>query len=360
MSCRRIEKSPALEKRIDRLSVPMLSLRAPRLLLIASVAFVVAACGAAKPEVASVGDREVPEADLREAAALQHVLADLQGAPCGGQPAEGESAATACDRVALSGELLWLAVAPYAESHDITAGPEEVEQAVGQLESQVGADELERSLGARDLTRDDLVALGRKILTIRAVRLAVAEERIGDDELRSQYEQRLVEFTTVESNHILLPTRAEAQRVYERVKDATRAQFIAVAKEESTEPGAEESGGDLGNAPATQFVPEFADAVAALEPGEVSEPVQSQFGWHVIYLANKQVTPFEDAKADLVEPLADQEFRGWLEDRANELGVEVNPRYGRFSAATFSVQPARSTDPSEVAAPDGGTASPSS
>ena len=338
----------------------MASLRVSRLLLVALVAFAVAACGQGKPDVARVGERDVTEADLREAAALQHVLADLQGTECGGTPSAGESAGAACDRAALSGELLWLAVAPYAEAHDLTAASGEVEQAVGQLETQVGKAELERSLGARDLTRDDLVELGRRILTIRAVRVAVAEERIGEDELRSQYEQRLVEFTTVESNHILLPTRAAAQRVYERVKDATRAQFIAVAKEESTEPGAAESGGDLGNAPATQFVPEFADAVAALEPGQVSEPVQSQFGWHVIYLADKQVTPFEDAKAGLVEPMADQEFRGWLEERADEVGVEVNPRYGRFSAATFSVEAAHSTDPSESTVPGGDAASPSS
>jgi hypothetical protein len=329
------------------------------MVLVALVALAVAACGQGRPEVARVGERDVAEADLLEASALQHVLADLQGNTCGGQPSEGESTATACDRVALSGELLWLAVAPYADAHDITAGSQEVEEAVAQLEGQVGADQLERSLRARDVTRDDLLELGRKILTIRAVRVAIAEEQIGEDELRSQYEERLVEFTTVEANHILLTTRAAAQRVYERVKDATRAQFVAVAKEESTEPGADESGGDLGNAPATQFVPEFANAVAALESGEVSEPVQSQFGWHVIYLADKQVTPFEDAKAGLIEQVADQQFRAWLEAHAEEVGVEVNPRYGRFSAASFSVQPARSTDPSDVDVPDGGTATPS-
>jgi hypothetical protein len=337
----------------------MTSLRVSRLLLVAFVALAVGACGQGKPEIARVGERDIGEADLLEATALQHVLADLQGGTCGGQPSDGESAAAACDRAGLSAELLWLAVAPYAEAHDLTAESGEVEEAVGQLETQVGADQLTTSLGARDVTRDDLLELGRKILTIRAVRLAIAEEQIGADELRSQYEQRAAEFTTVEANHILLRTRAAAQRVYERVKDATRAQFVAVAKEESTEPGADESGGDLGNAPATQFVPEFANAVAALEPGEVSEPVQSQFGWHVIYLADKQVTPFEDAKAGLIEPLADQHFRAWLEERADEVGVEVNPRYGRFSAATFSVQPARSTDPSDVAPPDGGTAAPS-
>ena len=321
------------------------------------MAFAVAACGANKPEVASVGDREVAEADLDQAAALQHVLAELQGAVCGGEPAEGESADTACDRVALSGELLWLAVAPYAEEHDITAASGEAEQAVAELETQFGADQIERSLGARDLTREDLLALGQKILTIRAVRVAVAEERIGEDALRSQYEERVTEFTTVEANHILLETRADAQRIYEQVKDATRARFVAVAKQESTEPGADESGGSLGGA-AAQFVPEFASVVAGLEPGEVSPPVRTQFGWHVIYLADKEVTSFEDATAGLLEPIADQEFRGWLEERANELGVEVNPRFGRFSAATFSIQPARSTDPSDAVVPESGATSP--
>lgn len=353
--------SPSPGRCAGRLPLPMvLSLRPPvrRLLLVALMAFAVAACGPGKPEVARVGDREVAEADLVTAAALQRVLADIQGTPCGGQPVAGEGADATCDRAALSGELLWLAVAPYAEEHDIAAGPG-AEQAVAQLETQIGADELRRSLEARDLTRADLLELGRRILTIRAVRTAIAEERIGEDELRSQYEERLAEFTTVEANHILVATEAEARAVYRQVKDATRSAFAAVAKEESTEPGADQSGGDLGTMPAGDFVPEFAVAVAALEPGEVSRPVQTQFGWHVIYLADKQVTSFEDAKAGLVEPLADQEFRVWLEERANELGVEVNPRYGRFSASTFSVQPARSTDPSDAAVPEGDAASPS-
>jgi foldase protein PrsA len=185
----------------------------------------------------------------------------------------------------------------------------------------------------------------------------VAEERIGIAELRAQYEERALEFTIVQANHILLETEADAERVYRLVRDATEAQFVALAKKESIETGVDESGGELGSTAATQFVPEFANAAVALEPGEISRPVQTQFGWHVIYLVDKEVTPFEEAKAGLLEPLADQEFRAWLEDRADALGVEVNPRYGRFSAETFSVQPARSTDPSDGTDPEGGTAS---
>jgi peptidyl-prolyl cis-trans isomerase C len=327
--------------------------RVPRLLLVVLAGFVLSACGSGKPEVARVGERDVALSDLQHAVALQRALADIQGTVCGGEPVEGESAGAACDRAALSGELLWLAVSGYADANDITATGSGAEDAVAQLETQVGADALRQALGARDLTRDDLLELGRRILTIRAVRTAVAEDRIGTDELMAQYDERVLEFTTVQANHILVTSRAEAQSVYRRLRNATQARFATVAKEESTEPGADQSGGDLGTGQASQFVPEFATAVAALEPGEVSRPVQTQFGWHVIYLVDKEVTPFEEAKAGLVEPVADQEFSGWLEDRADALGVEVNPRYGRFSSETFSVQPARSSDP------EGGAGSPS-
>ena len=324
--------------------------RAARVLL---VALALSACGASKPEVARVGDRDVGDADLRHAVALQEALADLQGAPCGGEAAGGEGAGAACNRIALSGELLWLAVADYADANDISAATDEVDGAVSQLEAQFGAEALDQALGAHDVTRDDLFELGRRILTIRAVRSSIAEERIGPEELRSQYEQRTLEFTTVDANHILVETESEAQSVYRRVRDATEAQFVALARTVSTEPGAKDSGGKLGSAPATQYVAEFAEATVALAPGEVSRPVQTQFGWHVIYLVDKEVTPFEEAKAGLLEPLADREFTGWLSDRAEELGVEVNPRYGRFEPRTFSVTSVRSTDP------EGDAASPS-
>jgi len=342
--------SRSLKRSAGRLK-PLKSVpRSARVLL---VVLALSACGASEPEVARVGDQDVGDADLRHAVALQQALADLQGTPCGGEAAGGESASAACNRIALSGELLWLAVAGYADGNDITADTDLVEEAVSQLEAQFGAEALNQALGAHDVTRDDLFELGRRILTIRAVRTSIAEERIGPAELRSQYEERSLEFTTVEADHILVETQAEAQRVYRQVQDATEAQFVALARTASTEPGAKDSGGKLGSAPATQYVTEFAEATIALAPGEVSRPVQTQFGWHVIYLVDKEVTPFEEAKAGLLEPLADREFTGWLSDRAEELGVEVNPRYGRFEPDTFSVASVRSTDP------EGDAASPS-
>jgi PPIC-type peptidyl-prolyl cis-trans isomerase-like protein len=317
------------------------------------VALALSACGLSKPQVARVGDQDIEDADLRHAVALQQALADLQGAPCGGETLAGEGEGAACSRAALSGELLWLAVAGYADANGIAPVAAGAEEAVSQLEAQFGAEAVNQALEAHEVTRDDLLELGRRILTLRAVRTAVAEDRVGTSELRAQYEQRALEFTIVQVNHILVETKAEAESVYRRVQDATAAEFVELARAVSTEPGATESGGELGSAPATQYVPEFANAAVALEPGEISRPVRTQFGWHVIYLVDKKVTPFAEAKAGLVEPLADREFQDWLKDRADQLGVEVNPRFGRFAPDTFSVEPARSTDS------DGDAASPS-
>jgi peptidyl-prolyl cis-trans isomerase C len=317
----------------------------PRRILLASVvAIALGACSLSRPDIARVGEREVDETQLERATSLQAALAQLQGVPCG-QPAEGESEDAACGRLALSSELIWLAVAPYAEAHDLVATDRQVRDAVDQLEAQVGAEVLDDALAARSVDRAALDQLGRQILTVRAVRTAVAEERVGDEALQAQYEERIREFTFLEADHILVETEGEADAVYRRVRDATEEEFMAVAKTESIEPGADTTGGALGRTAASGFVQTFADAAIALEPGEVSRPVQTEFGWHVIYLADEIVTPFEEVRADLIEPVADAEFQGWLEDQAETLDVEVNPRFGRFDPQTFSVGPVRSTDP---------------
>lgn len=316
--------------------------RSTRVLL---VALVLSACGLGRPEVARVGDRDIRDADLQRAVGLQQVLADLQGAPCGGQTTSGESQSAACNRIALSGELLWLAVTDYAEANGITIADDEVDAAISGLEGQFGADVLRKALAAHDVTRADLFELGRRILTVRAARTAIAEEQVGTAALRAQYDHRSLEFTSVQVDHILVETKAAAESVYRRVRQATETQFVAVAKEVSIEPGAKDRGGQLATAPATQYVPEFANAAIALDPGEISPPVHTQFGWHVIYLVDKEVTPFPEAKEQLLEPLADGAFQDWLKDRARDLDVEVDPRYGRFEPGSFSVSAVRSTDP---------------
>ena len=88
--------------------------------------------------------------------------------------------------------------------------------------------------------------------------------------------------------HILVPTEKEAQDVEKRLKAGE--DFGKVADELSKDPGSK--GGDLGWFTKDRMVPEFAEAAFKLQPGQVSEPVKTQFGWHVIKVLEKRNKPF--------------------------------------------------------------------
>ena len=99
----------------------------------------------------------------------------------------------------------------------------------------------------------------------------------------------------VHARHILLPTEEEAKAALARIKAGE--DFAKVATELSKDPAGE--GGDLGWFTKDRMVPEFADAAFKLEPGQVSDPVKSQFGWHVIKVEEKRMRtfpPFEQVK----------------------------------------------------------------
>ena len=97
------------------------------------------------------------------------------------------------------------------------------------------------------------------------------------------------------ARHILVPTENEAKDVLKRVKAGE--DFAKLATELSKDPGSQ--GGDLGWFTKDKMVPEFAEAAFKLEKGQVSEPVKSQFGWHIIKLEDKRTKefpPFEAVK----------------------------------------------------------------
>jgi len=92
----------------------------------------------------------------------------------------------------------------------------------------------------------------------------------------------------VHARHILLPTEDEAKAALARVKKGE--DFAKVATELSKDPGGE--GGDLGWFTKDKMVPEFADAAFKMEPGQISDPVKSQFGWHIIKVEEKRMKTF--------------------------------------------------------------------
>src|SRR5271170_5405912 len=117
-----------------------------------------------------------------------------------------------------------------------------------------------------------------------------AEHKAYDDAAKAQPPE-----PEVHARHILLPTEEEAKAALARVKAGE--DFAKVATELSKDPAGE--GGDLGWFTKDRMVPEFADVAFKLEPGQISEPVKSQFGWHIIKVEDKRTKsfpPFEQVK----------------------------------------------------------------
>ncbi len=99
----------------------------------------------------------------------------------------------------------------------------------------------------------------------------------------------------VRARHILVPTEDEAKAILAEVKKGT--DFAELAKQKSKDPGAAAEGGDLGYFGKDQMVPEFAEVAFKLDKGQVSDPVKTQFGWHIIKVEDKRTKPVPEFDA---------------------------------------------------------------
>ena len=324
------------------------------LIAAAFTTFLLASCAAGEPPAARLGDVEITDTQVTETAQLFRFLSSIGQQPCGQSAGEGDSEAAACNRLALTNLLQFSVANAYAAEHEIEPAAEDVDGAISQLEQQLGPDAFEQQLADAGTTREELRGLARDFSVLRQVATAVAAEELGPDEIRARYERDIANYTTVEVDHILVETQEEADEIYEQVtaRGSTRDDFLALAEERSIDPSAAQNSGSLGSAPASTYVPEFANAALALDPGEISEPVETEFGWHVVRLEGAQVTPFADARAQIVDQAAAEVFPTWL--RGQLEGVEVNPRYGRFDPETLQVERIASTDPDASPTPTHG------
>jgi peptidyl-prolyl cis-trans isomerase C len=125
---------------------------------------------------------------------------------------------------------------------------------------------------------------------------------VTDDAMHKVYDDAVKQMPSeqeVHARHILVPTEDEAKAIEDQLKKG--ADFATLAKEKSKDPGAAD-GGDLGYFTKDQMVPEFADAAFKLDKGQISDPVHTQFGWHVIKVEDKRTKPtptFDEVKGQL-------------------------------------------------------------
>ena len=153
----------------------------------------------------------------------------------------------------------------------------------------------------------------------------IAMQPFSDEELQAEYDAQFgaVEPTTEwNASHILVETESEALALIEEL--ANGADFAELAREHSTGPSGP-NGGQLGWFSAGMMVPEFEAAAAALETGGISEPVQTQFGWHVLILnetRQAEAPSLEDVRAELEDGLRRARMDAHLEALMAEAEIE--------------------------------------
>jgi peptidyl-prolyl cis-trans isomerase C len=115
-----------------------------------------------------------------------------------------------------------------------------------------------------------------------------AKNAVTDEEMHKVYDDAVKTMTAeeeVRARHILVDTEDEAKALVEQIKGG--ADFATLAKEKSKDPGAAD-GGDLGYFVKSQMVPEFSEVAFKMYAGQVSNPVKTQFGWHIIKVEDKR------------------------------------------------------------------------
>ena len=149
-----------------------------------------------------------------------------------------------------------------------------------------------------------------------------------DAELHAEYDGDItaMDKTEYHARHILVATKEKAEQLIKKLKGG--AKFEDVAKAESTD-NSKTSGGDLGWFTATRMVKPFADAVKALKKGETTpEPVQTQYGWHIIQLEEiREVTPppFEQVKAQVTKSVIQKKLVAYVEDMKKTAKIDKKP-----------------------------------
>ncbi|MGL4848498.1 MAG: peptidylprolyl isomerase [Clostridium sp.] len=160
--------------------------------------------------------------------------------------------------------------------------------------------------------------------------------KVTPEQAQEYYNKNKMLYTTKESgadvSHILVKTKEEADKIEAELKKDNGKNFAELAKKDSQDPGSKDKGGSLGWVPydSTQLVEPFMNGMRTLtKDGQISAPVQSQFGWHIIKVENVKLAyqPFKDVQKTIIDTLTKQEqqtkLQSSLETWKKELDVKV-------------------------------------
>lgn len=175
------------------------------------------------------------------------------------------------------------------------------------------------------LVREELAK--RKLLTSAYLQDYVKKNPVSDADTKAAYEQYKKTYGDKEysARHILVKTETEAKDIIAQLNKG--GDFAKIAKEKSIDPGSKDKGGDLGWFSPASMVKPFSDVAANLQKGAISaNPVQTQFGWHVIKLVDTrpaQPLPYEKLKDGIQKNLQQRNLEKMMADLRSKAKIEI-------------------------------------
>jgi len=306
----------------------------------AGVALVLAGCGsvdsyAAKVDGTSISQNSL-ESEMRSIAANQKYLDQVQSRI----QVRGSGAGTF--DAAFTGQVLGRQIQYVLVDREVARRKLKISDA----DLKAARDEVAQQAGGADILnafpkeyQDQLIQRAAKV---DALTVSLAGQTASEEAARAYYDSHKDDFTDACVSHILVSTKDKADQLKARI--AAGEDFGAVAKAESQDTQSAAANGDLGcdiNSD-TISVPEFIKAVQTQPIGVVGDPVQTQFGYHLILVRSRTVPPFDqivDRARDKVVTASKAKLQEWINSAVGSAKISVNPRYGTFDKQQLAVVP---------------------
>lgn len=214
-------------------------------------------------------------------------------------------------------------IAQKSKEKDLKVSDEEVQEQIDMFIDSVGGketfdDNIKKSGVTEQYLRDNI---RKELLFYKYKEDFVETSDVTEEKAEEYFEENKNLLTVVKAKHILLNTEEDAKKIKERLDNGEN--FEELAMEKSLDSASGSIGGDLGYFAQGEMLPEFNDAVFSMEEGEISEPVKSNVGYHIIFLEDKKDT-FEDLKDEILYLLREQEFRNHLIELKEASEIKVN------------------------------------
>jgi len=215
------------------------------------------------------------------------------------------------------------------------------------LQMVIAQEAIKKGLDKTPEVADQLEAIKQSVLANAYVQDFVKSNPVTDDMLKAEYDRikATVTGTEYKARHILVEKEAEAKDIIARLKKDP-ASFSKLAMERSKDPGSKARGGDLGWFDTSRMVPEFGAAVSKLEKGKfTTEPVKTQFGYHVILLEDSrpiEAPPLDEVKPQLTQQVQQQNVMKQLDALKAKAKIEVASAPAPSAPASAPAAPASS------------------